>query len=96
MTDFKAAFSYKNGVLLNKTMPSFEGLSQQEYTPIIAIVGGIEFAMAHFPVKFKINGVIYFEAKDNELFIDYDITPDEAIQPIEQAIIGTYSRIQRK
>jgi len=90
MINFKATHYYQDGELIKKDYPSTEGLNAFE-----AMLVGIEIAIGRPAHVHKINGYIIIEVVDSRLYITYNITPPESVQPIEQEIAKFYT-VQKK
>ena len=95
MINFKATNFYKDGVLIKKAHPSSDGLNTIEAVSMASILAGIEFAICRLAHVYKINGHIVIETVDSMLYIKFNITPPESIQPIDDEIAKIYT-VQRK
>jgi len=95
MINFKATHYYQDGELIKKDYPSTEGLNAIEAVPMASMLVGIEIAIGRPAHVHKINGHIIIEVVDSRLYITYNITPPESVQPIEQEIAKFYT-VQKK
>ena len=94
---FKTAMYYEEGKLVHTQMP--ESNNPAEITPIISIAGAIDLCIRQLVTE-KITGVLFIELlelKDNpeNIMIDFDIEPKEAIPQVEQAVDLFYKNQQK-
>ena len=95
MINFKATHYYKDGELIKKDYPSTEGLNAFDAVPMASTLAEIEIAISRPAHVHKINGYIIIEVLDSKLYVTYNITPPESVQPIEEEIAKFYT-VQKK
>ncbi len=95
MINFKATHYYKDGELIKTDYPSTERLNAFDAVPMASMLARIEIAIGRPSHVHKINGDIVIEMVDSRLYVTYNITPPESVQPIEQEIAKFYT-VQKK
>ena len=95
MINFQSTLYYKDGELIKKDYPSTEGLNAFEAVPMASMLAEIENAISRPAHVYKINGYIIIEMVDSRLYVTYNITRPDYVQPIEQEIAKFYT-IQKK
>jgi hypothetical protein len=95
MINFKSTHYYKDGEIIKKDYPFTEGLNAFDTVPMASMLAEIENAIVRPAHVYKITGYIIIEMIDSRLYVTYNITPPESVQPIEEEIAKFYT-VQKK
>lgn len=86
--NWKTSFIYENGLNI-ASQPMVHGSIQ-----MLSMLRSIDLALFHFPVKYKINGIIFISYENKVLSIDFDIRPLEAREVLKDAIIQKHTTLR--
>jgi hypothetical protein len=91
MPEYRIERHYVNGELAKSIIPKTDGWDMADIVAMSSLAGGLDMAFGIYPYQYKINGAIYLTVDYDKIYVDYDITPLEAIPQLEQELSRFYT-----